>query len=72
MVTASYFRQQANLVMAEAAKAKDPVLAARLRERAQEYLLLAEAMESSSEPPSPEEQPQQRQQHQAKKDADEE
>jgi hypothetical protein len=57
-----YYRRLARALMADAAAAEDPMIAARHRERAQEYLLLAEALEDA-ECPAREIQ-QQRQQHQ--------
>jgi hypothetical protein len=51
-MNAEYYRSLARDLMADAAAAENPTIAARLRERAQEYLQLAEAVEGSSEPPT--------------------
>jgi hypothetical protein len=56
-------------MMADAAAAEDPAIAARHRERAQEYLLIAKALEDAERPPpEPKQQPQQQQQPQPKDD----
>ncbi len=49
---ASYFRRLAREVMADAAAAENPKVAARLRERAEEYLLLAQALDEAVSPPT--------------------
>jgi hypothetical protein len=71
---ASYYRQLARAMMAAAAKAEDPAIAARFRERAQEYLLMAKALEDAERPaaPDPKQQPQQQQQRQSDPPKDEE
>ena len=44
---AAYYRRLAQDLMSDAAAAQDKVLAARLRQQAQEYLILAETMEDA-------------------------
>jgi len=49
---ASYYRRLAREMMAHAAAAEDLVIAARMRERADEYLLLAKAFDEAVTPPA--------------------
>jgi hypothetical protein len=49
MVSANYYREQARIFLALAAAAKSAVTAERLRTRARDYTILAEAL---SEPPA--------------------
>jgi len=69
---AIYYRRLAREIMAAAAATKNPAKAARLRVRAQEYLVLAEALDESAPPLAPASQPEQplaqQQQIQPKKD----
>jgi len=76
---AAYYRRLARELMTSAATADNPVVAARWRKRAHEYLLLADALEDSrpaqpprSEPrrPEPQRPAQQQQQVQPKHDHD--
>jgi hypothetical protein len=70
----SHYRDLVHRLLLEAGKAEDPAVAERLKKRAQEYLLLADAIEGP-EPPRGEEQAslvaQQQQQPQPKDDEDE-
>lgn len=70
----SHYRDLAHRLLLEAAKAEDPAVAERLKKRAQEYLLLADAIEGP-EPPLENEQAspvaqQQQQQHPQSQDDD--
>ena len=47
---ASYYRRLAHDLMAHAADTEDPKIAERLRERAREYLVIAEGLEQSDHP----------------------
>jgi hypothetical protein len=71
----SHYRDLAHRLLLEAAKAEDPAVAERLKKRAQEYLLLADAIEGP-EPPLKTEQAspvaQQQQQPQSRDDDDKE
>jgi hypothetical protein len=73
MATESFYRDQAKLLFLWAAAATDPLVAARLSQRAQRYLILAEAQghrairQQQQQP-----QPQQQQQPQSKPDGDRE
>ncbi|HEX9278158.1 MAG TPA: hypothetical protein VGA51_17390 [Casimicrobiaceae bacterium] len=59
-MNASYYRQLARDLMADAAVAEDPKIAARFRERAEEYLLLAEALDEPVPLPLPASEPERR------------
>jgi hypothetical protein len=50
---AIYYRALARVLMEDAAKIDDPVIAARVRERAQEYLVLAQALDEKYPLPPP-------------------
>jgi len=71
VVTGNYYRQLAQRLLESAAAADDPMIAERLRARAEEYRLLAETIEQDAMPspltppldPAPQ-QPQQQQQQQ--------
>jgi hypothetical protein len=70
---AAYYRGLACVALADAADAKDPAIAERCRERAQEYLLIAKALEDAERPAAgPKQQPQQQQQPQPKDDGKDE
>ncbi len=75
MVTASYYREQARILISRAASATDPAAAERLRQRAREYQMLAEDLEDPPPPPPREaarEVVQQQQQNQPKQRDDKE
>jgi hypothetical protein len=71
---ASYYRMLARAMLADADMAEDPAIAARFRERAEEYLLLAQALEQAAQPetppPAPREAPQQPAQQQQQRQPD--
>jgi hypothetical protein len=54
---ASYYRRLAHDLMAHAAGTEDPTIAERLRERAREYLMIAEGLEQGDESSKPEDTP---------------
>jgi hypothetical protein len=52
MVSSDYYRDQARIFM-EAAERSDAKTAAQLRKRAEEYLILAKALDAPETPPPP-------------------
>jgi len=70
-MNAAYYRQLARRLMANAAAATHPTIAARLKKWAQDYLLLAQAIDGTPHSSPPQQQPaQQQQQTQPKKQKD--
>jgi hypothetical protein len=57
---ASYYRRLARDIVAQAANVKDREIATRFRRRAEEYLILADALDAQARAPIPTPEPQQR------------
>lgn len=58
IATAGFYREQARLFLLRAAEGDNPVVAEQLRQRAQECLIAADALDAESSRPPPTEQAQ--------------